>query len=851
MVDRPPYRHLHVRNLGVASVSFRAPGGGTEKVIPPVQNRAAHAHKLARGLDRAVAAMDEYREAQKAAGVKANKRGLPITIEGRPDIPLRVGQSRSGKGFALLSVRRKPTVDQEGGPETDQATFFVTPGTLETLRRNLDGYGAWVGPDPFADRRTNDDPGEVDDAGRPRRFKLFESAAGIRPMTLLDLWTDRLSRYPRQRGDYDWEIWTRADFQAPFDRVMSDLGLRSHGRPSEFVDTVVRGVIATPAQVQEVVRSSAAVVGLRGASTFASDDQHLRPRESAAALDDLADRVRWPGGDAPVVAILDTGVFANHALLSGALPRSRLFTAEPHWGTGDHHGHGTKMAGIALHGDLSAVARDGGDLPVASRLESVIVTAPANAPPVPARDALRRAVEAVEGERATRVYCLAQTAAGEAEDGLPTSTSSVLDQLAYGDGERTRLFCAAIGNVPHSDDEPYQVGYYAERNAQFGIQSPAQALNALSVGAASLKAARASGRTLVARHGDLSPTSRTAEAWTKLHAHKPDIVMEGGNFLVEADGVFCRPSPPHLVLTTARAGSPSPFALVGETSAATAACAGLAGRVLARYPQLRMETVRALMVHAAEWTPAMRAQLDAARDAGMPRHDALAMLIGRFGWGTPDEARLFASARNALTLMIEDRLDPYRAGSGSSLPLKEMKYFTMPWPEAALSALGRAQVEMRCTLSYFVEPDPHAAARDRIERYPSHRLRFDVKRYGEDHAQACARVNTLAEEDEPVEDTSDDGWVLGPYHRHRGTLHHDIWRGPAHQLVERGGISVLPVRGWWGDTRSFGRLGKAVNFSLVVSIRTPETGGSDLFAEVATKIKPSLLVEIPAALAQT
>jgi hypothetical protein len=87
--------------------------------------------------------------------------------------------------------------------------------------------------------------------------------------------------------------------------------------------------------------------------------------------------------------------------------------------------------------------------------------------------------------------------------------------------------------------------------------------------------------------------------------------------------------------------------------------------------------------------------------------------------------------------------------------------------------------------------------------------------------------------------------------RHRGTLHHDVWRGPAHQLVQRDGISVHPVRGWWGDTRSFDRFDREVNFSLVVSIRTPEAGGGDLFAEVAGAVNPSLLVEALAALVQT
>ena len=73
-------------------------------------------------------------------------------------------------------------------------------------------------------------------------------------------------------------------------------------------------------------------------------------------------------------------------------------------------------------------------------------------------------------------------------------------------------------------------------NADFGVQAPAQALNAVSVGAVSLKRVRDFDANLVAAAGNLAPSSRTAQAWpvsTKAHVPdvmptKPDIVMEGG-----------------------------------------------------------------------------------------------------------------------------------------------------------------------------------------------------------------------------------------------------------------------------------------------------------------------------------
>lgn len=846
MADPKIHRHLHIHGIGVASKEFRAMGMGSEKDVPPVADRRAHAFGLMFDLEQAVADIDAFREAQKASGVPSGKRGMPITVEGRPDVSLSVGTGRSGRGFALLNVKRKWPTNSEEDPGVDQAVFYAVPKTLDTLRRQLAEYAEWQGvvdaPDEGNLRNVDED--EDEDAGRPRKSKLFESAGRIRPTTLQDLWTDRQVSCPTLREEFEWEVWTRAAFQKSFDRAVAKLELTSIGEPTKFVDTVVRGIVARPDQIFSIVQASGAVVGLRSASSFAAGDMEVPPASASSRVDELVNRVRWPRSGAPVVTLLDTGVRRSHPLLGGALPEPRMFAAERHWGTKDHSGHGTKMAGVVLYGDISEIPEDDSPIDVVSRLESVVVNPPEGLARFPAKDAIQRAVAAVEKEKAVRVYCLAQTAAEEAQDGLPTATSGVLDKVIFNDGTRTRLFFAAAGNVPHSRKAPYQLSYYADRNAQFGIQSPAQAVNTITVGAVSLKKVRAKGSKAVAAPGDLSPTSRTAQSWSKLYAHKPDIVMEGGNFIVEDGGFYCAPSAAHMVLTTSAELPSTAFESVGETSAATAACAGLASRLLARYPKLRMETVRALMVNAAEWTPEMRALHPATRDT--PR------LIERFGWGIPDEGRLFQSAGNALTLMIEDTLVPYRSPTKSGAPpLKEMKYFELPWPEESLRALGGKQVEMRCTLSYFVEPDAHAPARDRMERYASHRLKFEVKRYREGHAQARARYNALSTADAGYENATDDGWLLGSNNRHKGTLHHDVWKGPAFVLVERGGISVLPVRGWWGDTTSFGRLEKPVHFSLVVTIRTPATDGIDLVVEAAAAVNPANWVETPVAVART
>lgn len=842
MAEVKLYRHIHLRGLGKESANFRAWGGGDPKRPPPVADRAAHAEALRQQLDESLADLQASLTLQKADGVPASKRGTAITISARPTVAIDVGQKRStSPGLKLLNLRRTAG-DKDAKDLPDQATFFITTNSLKSLRGNIESYGEWE-EDPTSQENANDDD---DDNSRPRNFWLFESGATIRSSTLRDFWTDQIDRFPRKKTKTEWEVWTRPGFEKSFFKAAERLGIETVGMPTEFVETVVRNVSATPQQLESLVRSSAAVVELRSASTFVSDFYDMEPERRSLAVAGIASRISGPPLDAPRVTILDTGVNRSHALLAGSLPQARCHTLKKSWGVIDSRGHGTKMAGIAQFGDLHDITSSSAPLVLETALESVVVASPTPPGDIPARDALGRAVALVEREPHRRVFCLAQTAQGEAEDGRPTSTSAVLDQLAYGDGEETRLFCAAVGNVPHSPAEPYQIADYANRNDRFGIQSPAQAVNALSVGAVSLKDHGSS--KLVAPVGDLMPTSRTAGPWLHPHPSKPDIVMEGGNFSIDADGIFSRPSDAHMVLTTSRLTPTTPLATSGETSTATAMAAGLATRLAARYPTYRMETIRGLMVHSAEWTQAMLEQASRLREAGAAAQQAANLLLDRYGWGVPNEQRLFSSASNALTMVMEDDLQPYerplKGGKLQSIRLKQMKYFKLPWPEEVLRELAATPVEMRCTLSYFVEPDPHAASRGRaIDRYASHRLKFDVQRHGESDGRAQLRNNQLASGEMIQSPGSDNGWILSS--RSKGTLVQDVWRGPAYELADRSGISVVPVRGWWGDMPGQDRYERRINYSLIVSIRTPADAGGDLFAEAMSKVPAELLATAP------
>jgi hypothetical protein len=284
------------------------------------------------------------------------------------------------------------------------------------------------------------------------------------------------------------------------------------------------------------------------------------------------------------------------------------------------------------------------------------------------------------------------------------------------------------------------------------------------------------------------------------------------------------------LLTTSWEYPQTPFEHFGETSAAAANAARLRAIVRSQYPEFWPETVRALVVDSANWTSAMLGHLPA-----NPTETDHALLLKRYGFGVPEPERAIHSARNALTLIAEDTIQPYVKPEKKSVLLNEMKLFRLPWPLEQLMELGNTEVVMRVTLSYFIEPNPAESARNQKQRYGSHGLRFAVKLPDEDENDFRRRVNKAAREEGGHTSASDSGWTLGTGLRDRGSLHSDRWRGPASDLARRGAVVVYPVSGWWKDRQHLERYYRSARFALVVSIVKPPTE-VDIYTPVLNRI---------------
>jgi hypothetical protein len=233
----------------------------------------------------------------------------------------------------------------------------------------------------------------------------------------------------------------------------------------------------------------------------------------------------------------------------------------------------------------------------------------------------------------------------------------------------------------------------------------------------------------------------------------------------------------------------------------------------------------------------MRARFDAA-----PSQAQKLSLLRRYGWGVPNLPRALLSAANDATLIVEDALLPFRK-DGSQIKTRDMNLHRLPWPRAELAALGDLDVELRFTLSYFIEPNPGERGWTRRHRYASHNLRFAVKRSLETVDAFRQRINKAAQDEEagePVGAAGGDNWVLGPI-RDRGSIHSDIWRGSAVALADRDAVGVFPITGWWKEKPALQRWDRATRYALAVSIRAP---GADV--DIYNSIAAQLAVPVPA-----
>lgn len=799
--------------------------------IIPNLDRQAHGQALLVQLTNLKTQTAQSTELQRDAGMDSGF-GIQIQFRSQPNVDLAFESlARDRQGIELLNVRHDGNITY--------ATVFVPDGKLEKFERIIQDY--------LTEKRSSDGSKSLDHKA------LVNTIREIHAATFEALWTDDLSVLPVDETlSIWWEIWLpvrddRNETLSRFRSIATGIGFELSLNVIQFPERTVLHMRGSKRQITQSMLLLNTIAEIRRAKETADFFDSLMPLEQYDWVQNLLDRTTFMEGDAPHICLLDTGVNRGHPLLWPAISSADLHTIQPAWGPQDAEGHGTQMAGLALFGDLTESLTTTLPVFVRHRLESVKLLSQNGANQGELYGNLT--IEAVGRPEVTaphrqRVFSMAITTKDSRDRGRPSAWSAALDSLAcdaMDEGLRPRLIVVCGGNVEISG-----WGDYPHSNQTDGIHDPGQSWNAITVGAYTQKVVitevDAQDFQPIAPAGSLSPFSTTSLTWhTTPWPYKPDVVFEGGNAAKDTIG----PSSMHSLslLTTNHRPSERLLTTSNATSAASALCARMAAQIMVQYPNLWPETVRALIVHSAEWTPQMQADFLDARK----RKEDYAKLIRHVGYGVPNLEAALWSLSNSLTLIVQDSLQPFQRDGSAEPKARDMHLHRLPWPKEALQDLGATPVEMRVTLSYFIEPNPGVVERGAKGRYryESHGLRFEVKRPEETEVSFRMRINQRARDEEEGSHQgsgSDSNWRLGPRFRHVGSLHSDTWAGTAAQLAERGILAIYPALGWWKTAKKLECYNNRARYALVVTIKVPETM-IDLYNVVAQTINTPITIQ--------
>lgn len=757
--------------------------------------------------------------------------GINITVNSEPGYVLKLEGLDNKRGWwTLLSAKelKEPdaTKSQTVGKFTT-AAVWVPSKTLDKFESKLGEFG------------------EVTESGKPRNAELLANIAEINKTRLEDLWQSQ--KLPPQSGRHWFEVWLRSsgDAYGLLDEYCRNFGIRLNSTAIRFEDRVVALVNSSWQELDQIVHTQVPIAEIRPVQTISSLHDLAVEEQSEYAQDLQSRLIPAPDeGSVPTVCLLDMGVFNKHILLEGSLSEKDKHSVFPN-PKPLRHSHGTKMAGIALFGNLEEELLGAHKVQLAHRLESVELLRqfePHSEKLYGSVTAQAVALPEIEKPTRKRVFHLAVTADQEPELG-PSSWSASVDALAVGgtvshqdsgiqvldrpDFDMARLFVISAGNV---DQIPAKAPYLDACDAS-KIQDPAQAWNALVVGAHTdlveyHSAANDRNFELLAEKGDLSPHSRTgfkkkesssSDSWPI----RPDICMEGGNALSDGESLV-ESNHSELVLTTTDKEHNAALDTACATSAATAQAARLAARLWARYPEYWPETIRGLLPHSAQWTPRMKEKFEAVSGKAEK-----ADLLRRYGWGVPTQSAVENSSFSAVTMIVQDQ---FVAFEGPDFKSATARLHELPWPVAALQELAEADVTLRVTLSYFVEPNASRRGWANRYRYQSHGLRFELARPNESRENLLKRLRKSGS-DQPEEAK----WLIGPTQR-RGSLRQDVWEGYGAELASTGGyLAVYPVGGWWKYKRVKQRQDMLLRYSLIVSLKTAEQT-VDLYTPIVNAI---------------
>lgn len=792
-------KHFFLSNNIAEAHDFSPQNQGFGGHSLPTRDRVVHAQMVKGQYETAVnQAIARLEERENQGQPVANGIYVDLKMD-KSFIPNSLGKQDSPKGATIMKVT-------DNGDENDvDVTVYVKKDKKDWLKNKVDDYSS---------KNTA--------KGKPCNERLIAPINGVEATDIRTLYVsaEEFDTIPEE-GSYIYELWmshSKENSQERIENTLYQLGIEKMAEPLLFDGVDVWLIKSTKQQLCTLPLSLGYIEGIRPyhkPSILTSNNTEKREWSEL-----IKGEITYDQDADVIVGILDSGVNNAHELLKPALPDERMDVAIGVLEATDKTDHGTGMAGLALLGDLANIAYQR-ETPVAVHhaLSSVKIYEDGYDTPKEFYGAVIEEAIGKASDMGASIQCMAITDES-AYNGIATSSSAALDESIYHQGQCDRLVLVSAGNIQTPDVDHNN---YIESCKANAVQSPAQAWNALTVGAYTEKilVGDESFKPLAAP-GGVSPYSCSSYPWHEKR-NKPEIVMEGGN--VAYHDLLRETSHSDLSLVTTSNEQEEPLEPFNATSAATGLAARLAAQIKVENPQLSMLSIRGLMVHSARWTDEMM------------RINNVEERMTLCGYGVPDENAAVYSNEKCATYIFENQLEPYTQGDSGNIYGK-MHYYDLPWPKELLEDMGDEYVRIRITLSYYVKPSPGYAGRTSKYRYPSATLHFDLKTATETEEEFLCRRNR--QEGEKTTQNDATRWNVKQQKRERGTVQSDWIECTAADLAEMDKIVVFPGQGWCKE-RKLDNVDNSVPYSLIVSIETKET---DIYNAVETAISNRIGVPI-------
>lgn len=814
-------KYKHINLPAPENMKYIGTGGGKPRIksLDPKSHSAFLFHRFENAWNNAMISP--------SAAVVEDRTGLYLEFKSFPDFDLLTKslESYSSDKARLCNVREEK---DSNDIITTYATVYIKKEYRSEFLRKIQQY---------AEALTKN--------GKPKNAPLMNSIADIQTALFVkSFWTDDTALIPNETSEW-CEVWLRVS-SGEEEKVLNRFISVAEGNGISFKDDklifperMVKLVYASKEQLEFLTLNLDDIAEYRRAKEPASFWYDMPPREQAGRINNFIERLEITSTPNTAICVLDTGVNNGHPMLSPLLKSEDCHSVEPSWGTHDHDKHGTLTAGICAYGNIQYHLSGTHKIRVEHILESSKILPP---PPEenPHESWGRKTMDGIslpeiESPDRKRIFCMPVTANDFRDKGRPSSWSGAIDSVTFSPDlpDKKRLLIISAGNIDFKDPD---ISLYPEKQLNSPVQDPAQAWNALTVGAftrlTDIHDSTYNGYSPLANFNELSPFSTTSKEWDPQWPIKPEIVMEGGNIAIDSQGK--KEDPDDLkYLSTFYNPQKNYFWPFNGTSLSTALASEFAAKIQTRYPDYWPETIRGLMVHSAEWPEQMKRQV-----ACDETKTELKKVLRSFGYGVPNIDNALYTAANSLTLVAQSEIQPFEKETGASV-LKDMHLYELPWPKEVLTNLPfGTHVEMRVTLSYFIEPGPGEIGWKDKYRYPSHMFRFAVIPPRVDKEIFVKRINKAMlgdKEKRPDCPSSAKYWLIGEDARDKGSIISDIWNGTAQDLADVNYIAVYPGGGWWKERTNQKKYNNRTRYSLIVSIRTPDES-IDIYTPVAVQL---------------